>query len=223
MLTHPPSGERPRERLIRHGAGVLTDPELLAVVLRTGQPGCDAVQLGRVLLERFGSLRGLFGASPDELIATHGIGQAKGCQLLAVLELARRTLEEDLVRPDAFDHPQRVKDYCMTILGHRSVEHCIALYLDMQLRLIACRELARGTLGQACVYPREVVRDALSHHAGALIIAHNHPSGAAQASQADRAFTRHLRDALALVDIRLVDHLIVASGQAISMAELGQI
>jgi len=218
-----PESERPRERLLRHGASVLTDAELLAVMLRTGMAGRGAVDLGRLLVERFGGLRGLFAASAADLRAMPGLGDAKICQLLAVLELARRTLEETLTRECALDHPQRVKQYCTALIGHRTVEHCVALYLDSQYRLIATEELARGTLTQASVYPREVVRAALRHHAAALIIAHNHPSGVARPSGADHAMTRHLKQALALVDIRLLDHLIIAGDAAVSLAERSQI
>lgn len=224
-MTEPLSAaaERPRERLLRHGPGVLTDAEILAVMLRTGTPGCNAVELGRRLLTQFGGLRALLSAGRDEMQRVPGLGQAKICQLLAVLELARRALEEDLARGRALDQPARVKQYCAAILGHRRVEHCLALYLDSQYRLIASEDIARGTLTQASVYPREVVRAALRHHAAALILAHNHPSGVAQPSMADHRLTQHLKQALALVDIRLLDHLIVAGGQTVSLAELGQL
>lgn len=217
----PPDHERPRERLLRHGAAALHDSELLAVALRTGTRGMDAVALGRLLMARFGGLRGLFGAAPDELAAVPGLGSAKACTLAAVLELARRAIEEDLARGDALNNPERVKQYCRTALSHLTIEHCIALYLDNQLSLIACGELARGTLAQAPVYPREVVREALRHHAAAIILAHNHPSGLAQPSAADLELTRQLRQALALVDVRLIDHLIVAGGQVVSLAQMG--
>ncbi|CAB3911444.1 MULTISPECIES: RadC family protein [Achromobacter] len=213
--------ERPRERLLRHGAGALQDAELLALGLRTGIPGLNVVDLSNRLLERFCGLRGLLGATPEELMTVPGLGAAKACTLAALLELARRAIEEDLTRPDSLRHPGQVKQYCLTALGHRRVEHCIALYLDNQLRVIATGELARGTLSQASVYPREVVREALRHHAAALIVAHNHPSGLAEPSAADRGFTQQLKQALALVDVKLVDHLIVAGAAVISMAELG--
>ncbi|CAB3671750.1 RadC family protein [Achromobacter pestifer] len=213
--------ERPRERLLRHGAAALQDAELLAIALRTGIPGLNVVDLSSRLLDHFSGLRGLLGASPEALMAVPGLGTAKSCTLAALLELARRSIEEDLTRSDALQHPGQVKQYCMTALGHRQVEHCIALYLDNQLRVIATGELARGTLSQASVYPREVVREALRHHAAALIVAHNHPSGLAEASAADRGFTLQLKQALALVDIKLLDHLIVAGAAVVSMAELG--
>jgi len=215
--------ERPRERLLRHGAAALQDAELLAIALRTGIPGLNVMDLSYRLLERFSGLRGLLGATPEELMTVSGLGEAKSCTLAALLELARRTIEEDLTRNDTLRHPGQVKQYCMTALGHRRVEHCIALYLDNQLRVITTGELARGTLSQASVYPREVVREALRHHAAALIVAHNHPSGLAEASAADRGFTSQLKQALALVDIKLLDHLIVAGSTVVSMAELGDL
>ena len=218
---HLPEHERPRERLLRHGPASLRDAELLALALRTGTRGHTAIDMGCVLMHRYGGLRGLFAASPQELMSLPGLGAAKAGSLAAVLELARRVAEEQLVRQHKLSEPGSVKHYFKTALAHRSVEHCLALYLDNQLNLIASGELARGTLAQASVYPREVVREALRHHAAALILAHNHPSGAAQPSQADRDFSRQLKQALALVDIRLVDHLIVAGTTVVSMAELG--
>lgn len=215
--------ERPRERLLRHGAATLQNAELLAIALRTGVPGLNVLDLAGRLLERFSGLRGLLGATPEELLAVPGLGSAKACALAAVLELSKRAIEEELTRDSTLDHPSRVKQYCKITLAHRQIEHCIALYLDSQLRLIASGELARGTLSQASVYPREVVREALRHHAAALIVAHNHPSGLAEPSAADQAFTRHLKQALALVDVTLVDHLIVAGDHVASMAELGRL
>jgi DNA repair protein RadC len=225
LATEPPiaTDERPRERLLRHGTTVLTDAELLAIVLRTGTPGRPVVTLARDILARFGGLRGLLSARAEALAEVPGLGMAKTCQVLSVLELARRALHEDLIQGCALDQPDRVKQYCIALLGHREIEHCIALYLDNRLRLIATGEVARGTLSQASVYPREVVRDALRHHAAALILAHNHPSGLALPSQADERLTQHLKQALALVDVRLLDHLIVAGGHALSMAEHGRV
>uniref|UniRef100_UPI00333EE9CC RadC family protein n=1 Tax=Castellaniella defragrans TaxID=75697 RepID=UPI00333EE9CC len=217
------SAERPRERLLVHGAPALTNAELLAIVLRTGTRGCDAVALGRQLLERFGGLRALLSTPAEALLALPGIGSAKTCELLAIRELSRRALEEDLRAGQALSQPQRVKQFCATQLAHLRVEHCIALYLDTQLQLILCEEVSRGTLSQATVYPREVVRAALAHHAAGVILAHNHPSGLAEPSPADLALTRHLKQALALVDIRLVDHLIVGTSGAVSLAERGDL
>lgn len=218
-----PSAERPRERLLAHGAHVLTTPELLAIILRTGTRGSDAVDLARGLIGRFKGLRGLLAADAQALLEVPGLGPAKTCELLAINELNRRALAEALQAGVDLDQPQRVKHYCVAMLGHLRVEHCMALYLDSQYRLIATEELARGTLSQASVYPREVVRAGLHHHAAALILAHNHPSGVAEPSQADLTLTRHLKHALALVDIRLLDHLIVTAHGAVSLAERGQL
>ncbi|HYG43417.1 MAG TPA: DNA repair protein RadC [Bordetella sp.] len=216
-----PPHERPRERLLRHGPASLRDAELLALALRTGTQGHTAIDVGGQLLQRYGGLRGLFAASPQELMSQRGLGAAKAGSLAAILELARRVAEEQLRRQHTLSEPGSVKHYFKTALTHRTIEHVLALYLDNQLNLIATGELARGTLAQASVYPREVVREALRHHAAALILAHNHPSGTAQPSQADRDFSRRMKQALALVDIRLVDHLIVAGSTVVSMAELG--
>ncbi|MER1966255.1 DNA repair protein RadC [Castellaniella sp. GW247-6E4] len=226
--SRPPAGriaspERPRERLLAHGARSLTSAELLAVVLRTGTRGCDAVALGRRLLERFGGLRALLSAPAGTLLEIPGVGVAKTCELLAIQELSRRALEEGLRAGQSMDQPQRVKQFCAAHLAHLRVEHCIALYLDTQLQLIGCEEVSRGTLSQATVYPREVVRAALGHHAAGLILAHNHPSGLAEPSPADLSLTRHLKQALALVDIRLIDHLIVGASGTVSLAERGEL
>ncbi|MGB3289390.1 MAG: DNA repair protein RadC [Burkholderiaceae bacterium] len=218
-----PRAERPRERLLAHGAHVLTSAELLAIILRTGIKGRDAVSLGRDLIERFRGLRALLSADAQTLLAMPGLGTAKACELLAINELSRRALEEDLKAGQALDQPQRVKHYCTATLGHLHVEHCMALYLDSQFRLIVAEEVSRGTLTQASVYPREVIKAGLRHHAAALILAHNHPSGISEPSEADLALTRHLKNALALVDIRLLDHLIVTPTGAVSLAERGQI
>ncbi|RIQ50912.1 RadC family protein [Bordetella avium] len=217
--------QRPRERLLRLGAPLLNDAELLALCLRTGRHGCNALELAQRLLTRHGGLRGIFALSAQELCTEPGLGVAKACSLLVAPELSRRSIEETLLGRQAMKHPEEVRRYCLTALAHQPVEHCIALYLDQQLQLLACGELERGTLGRASVFPREVVREALRLHAGAIILAHNHPSGNPQPSAADCAFTQQLSQALALalVDIRLVDHIIVARDQALSMAERGLI
>ena len=222
-LARKPSHERPRERLLAHGAHVLTSPELLAIILRTGIKGCDAVTLGHRLIDRFDGLRGLLTADAQTLLGIDGLGMAKTCELLAIKELNRRALAEDLKTGQALDQPQRVKHYCIATLGHLQIEHCVALYLDSQFRLITSEEVAKGTLTQASVYPREVIKAALRHHAAALILAHNHPSGVSEPSEADLALTRHLKHALAMVDVRLLDHLIVTATGATSLAERGQI
>ncbi len=223
LHTPPPKTERPRERLIAHGPHVLTTPELLAIILRTGIKGCNAVSLGHMLIEQFNGLRALLSADARTLLSIPGLGAAKACELLAINELNRRALEEDLKAGQALDQPQRVKHYCTAKLGHLAVEHCMALYLDSQFRLITSEEVSRGTLTQASIYPREVIKAGLKHHAAALILAHNHPSGISEPSEADLALTRHLKHALALVDIRLLDHLIVTGSGAVSLAERGQI
>ena len=218
-----PHAERPRERLMTHGAHVLTSPELLAIILRTGTRGCDAITLGQRLITHFGGLRGLLSADAPALLHIKGVGMAKASELVAINELNRRALEEDLKTGVALDQPDRVKHYCTAHLGHLSVEHCLALYLDSQFRLIASEEVSRGTLTQASVYPREIIKSGLRHHAAAMILAHNHPSGVAEPSNADLSLTQHLKKALALVDIRLLDHLIVTANSATSLAERGQV
>lgn len=222
LQTDSHRAERPRERLLAHGAHVLTSSELLAIVLRTGVRGCTAVALGQRLITQFGGLRGLLATDARALLQVRGLGMAKVAELLAISEINRRALQEDLRAGSALNNPSVVKQYCMARLGHLPIEHCMALYLDSQYRLIVSEEVARGTLNQASVYPREIVKAALRHHAAALILAHNHPSGVAEPSDADLALTRHLRKALALVDIRLLDHLIVTGNHALSLAERGE-
>lgn len=214
-----PVAERPRERLLSQGAGVLSDAELLAVFLRTGVRGRSAVGVARDLLDRAGGLGGLFRA-PDELQAK-GLGPAKRAQLRAVLEVARRCLGEELKAGAALTSPGAVRDYLRLLLGDRPHEVFVCLWLDAQHRVLESRELFRGTLTQTSVYPREVVKAALSANAAAVIFAHNHPSGVAQPSQADELLTRNLRDALALVEVKVLDHFIVAGRQALSFAERG--
>ena len=213
-----PEGERPRERLLEHGAAVLTDAELLAVLLRTGIRGKSAVDLGRDLLRQFKSLAGLFGA---DLSAVKGLGPAKRAQFEAALELARRSLHEQLREESALTSPGAVRDYLRLAIASRAHEVFVCIWLDAQHRTIACEEIFRGTLTQTSVYPREVVKAGLKMNAAAVIFAHNHPSGAAQPSRADELLTRNLKDALALVEIKVLDHFIVAGSQAISFAERG--
>jgi DNA repair protein RadC len=213
--------ERPRERLLRHGPGVLTDAELLAILLRTGTRGCNAVELGRKLLQEFNGLRGLFAASTDDLRAIPGLGDVKTGQLHAILELARREIAETLNRDDVLNTPSAVKQYCSLTLGHRDIECCMALYLDTGNRLIASNMLSEGTLAQTVVYPREIVRGALRLHAASVILSHNHPSGNPEPSDADARLTKQVKSALALVDIRLLDHIVVAGRTTTSLAERG--
>jgi DNA repair protein RadC len=220
-ITAWPKDERPRERLLAHGARALSDAELLAIFLRVGVKGKSAVDLAREMLQRFGSLNRLFAASKAELTGLHGLGDAKFVQLQAVMEMARRAIHESLKDADALNSPQAVRDYLRLTLSRLPHEVFVAVFLTAQNRVIAVEELFRGSLTQTSVYPREVVKRALHHNAGALIFAHNHPSGEAQPSAADRALTRTLAEALALVDVRVLDHFVVAPGAAVSFAEQG--
>lgn len=222
-LSDLPLDLRPRERLLRHGPAALTDGELLAIVLRTGVAGCNVLELAQRLLTQFGGLRGLLGTEANQLAGAQGIGPAKASLLVAILELARRSIAEELAEGRTLDRPELMQSFCSAVLGHQTIEVCIALYLDNRLRLIAHEEVSKGTLSQATVYPREIVRAALRHHAASVVLAHNHPSGLAEPSSADTHLTKHLAKALALVDIRLTDHIIVAGGKAISMARLGKL
>jgi len=216
-----PLAERPRERLLALGPEHLSDAELVAVCLRTGAKGKSAIDLARELIQRFGGLHGLLAAERGGLSAVKGLGSAKSAQLAAVLELARRCLHEEMRAGDALTSPGTVRDYLRLALGGREHEVFVALFLDAQHRVLAVHELFRGTLTQTSVYPREVVKAALRANAAAAIFAHNHPSGVAQPSQADELLTRSLRDALALVDIKVLDHFVVAGNQALSFAERG--
>jgi DNA repair protein RadC len=221
-ITDWPEAERPREKLLARGALALSDAELLALFLRVGVRGKSAVDLARDLLTRFGSLNRLFAASVSDLSAVHGMGSAKYAQLQAVLEMARRALGETLQELPVIDSPGAVRDYLRLHIGQQPQEVFIALWLDARHQLIACEELSRGTLTQTSVYPREVVKSALAHNAAAVIFAHNHPSGSNTPSAADEALTRALRDALGLVDVRTLDHFIVAgSTPPLSLAERG--
>ena len=215
-----PPAERPRERLLANGAKALSDAELLAVILRTGVRGKSAVELGRDLLARFRSVAGLFGA---DLSDVKGLGPAKRAQFEAAIELARRSIGEQLSQGAgaALTSPGAVRDYLRLALGRREHEVFVCIWLDAQHRVSAFEEPFRGTLTQTSVYPREIVKSALAANAAAVIFAHNHPSGAAQPSQADELLTRNLKDALALVDVKVLDHFIVAGHQVISFAERG--
>jgi len=216
-----PELERPREKLLHLGPASLSDAELLAIFLRTGVRGKSAVDLARELLLRCGSLGALFAAKRTELAGLPGLGDAKLAQLQAVLEMARRALAETLRSSDALGSPGAVRDFLRLTLANREREVFLAVMLDAQNRVLACEELFRGTLTQTSVYPREVVKCALEHNAAAVIFAHNHPSGVAQPSQADELLTRNLKEALALVEVKVLDHFIVAGSQAISFAERG--
>ena len=219
-----PPDARPREKLLARGAGALSDAELLALLLRTGTAGRGVLQMAQELLAQFGGVAGLLHAGADDLKRVKGLGgSAKRAELMAVLELARRALAEQLKERAAFDSAAAVKDYLQLHLAARPHEVFAVLFLDAQHKLIALEELFRGTLTQTSVYPREVALRALHHHAAAVILAHNHPSGGVQPSRADEAITQNLKSALALIDVRVLDHVIVAPGQALSMAEKGLI
>ena len=221
-ITDWPVDERPRERLLAQGAASLSDAELLAIFLRVGVRGKSAVDLARQLIGRFGSLNRLFSASRDEFSAIPGRGPAKYAQLQAVLEMARRALDENLRQNDALASPAAVRDYLRLHLAGLPHEVFFALWLDAQNRLLAAEELFRGTLTQTSVYPREVVKKALGHNAASVVLAHNHPSGVAEPSSADRELTAELRRALVLVDVRVLDHFVVAgSSVPLSFAEQG--
>lgn len=215
-----PATERPRERLLASGASALSDAELLAIVLRTGVRGKSAVELARELLSRFNGLGGLLHAGA-ELARIRGLGAAKRAQFAAVVELAQRAIGEGLKQGDLLTSPGAVRDYLRLAIGARPHEVFICIWLDAQHRVIQFDEPFRGTLTQTSVYPREIVKTALARNAAAVIFAHNHPSGVAQPSQADEMLTRNLRDALALVDVRVLDHFVVAGNQAMSFAERG--
>jgi len=229
MKQLPPQA-RPREKLLARGPGALSDAELLAILLRTGMAGKGVLQLAAELLAPrgeaqggtgFGGIAGLLQASLADLSRIKGLGPAKRAELMAVLELARRAMAEQLRQRPVLDGVDTVKTYVQLHLAHRAHEVFAVLFLDAQHRLIALEELFRGTLTHTSVYPREVVMRALHHHSAALILAHNHPSGQVQPSAADRQLTQTLRSALALVDVRVLDHVIVAPGAALSMAQEG--
>lgn len=217
-----PADARPREKLLARGPGALSDTELLALLLRTGTKGRGVFELAADTLFRFQGLAGLLHAGPEQLREVKGLGgTAKRAELLAVLELARRAMAEQLKAREVFGSPEAVKNYLQLHLARKPHEVFAGLFLDAQNKLIAMEELFRGTLTQTSVYPREVVLKALQHHAAAVVLAHNHPSGTVQPSRADEALTQTLKAALALVDVRVLDHVIVAPGHALSMAEKG--
>ncbi len=220
-ITDWPVGERPREKLLAKGAAALSDAELLAIFLRTGVKGRSAVDLARELLSKYGSLTGLFAAELDDFCKVAGMGPAKFAQLQAVLEMSRRALKEELQRGDMLNSPQVVRDYLQLLLAGRQQEVFLVLFLNTQHCVIASEELFHGTLSQTSVYPREVVKRALFYNAAAVILAHNHPSGSTEPSQSDQLLTSALKQALALVDVTVLDHFVVSSGQTLSFAERG--
>lgn len=216
-----PACERPREKLIDRGPATLSDAELLAIFLRTGCQGLSAVDLARRLLTDFGGLRGILEADRQHFCAARGLGDAKFAQLQAVLEMARRHLAEQLTRPQAFTSADAVRHFLTSHLRHKPHEVFAALFLDNQHGLLRYEELSTGTIDGASVYPREVVKQVLRYNAAAVIFAHNHPSGVAEPSAADRSITTRLVQALNLVDVRVLDHFVVGEGEVVSFAERG--
>ncbi|PPD39879.1 MAG: hypothetical protein CTY16_18560 [Methylobacter sp.] len=214
-------GDRPREKLLQRGAGALTDAELLAIFLRTGTPGKSAVDLARDLLADFGSLKALLDADQARFCKANGLGSAKYAQLQAVLEMAKRHFQEILQRGNALTSPDITRAYLSAQLRGYTYEVFACLFLDNQHRVIQFEELFRGTIDGASVYPREIAKRALHHNAAAIIFAHNHPSGIAEPSQADQHITDKLKQALALFDIRVLDHFIIGDGLPYSFAEHG--
>ncbi len=220
-ITDWPEGERPREKLLARGAASLSDAELLAIFLRVGVTGKSAVDLARDLLAHFGGLTRLFAADRAAFSAFPGMGPAKFAQLQAVLEMSRRALAEEMRSGDALNSPAAVRDWLRLKLAGLPHEVFLAVFLDAQNRVVDAEELFRGSLTQTSVYPREVVKRALAHNAAGVILAHNHPSGVAEPSQADRWLTDQLKAALGLVDVKVLDHFIVAGGAGLSFAERG--
>lgn len=216
-----PASERPRERMFAHGPAALTDAELIAVVLGAGRAGASALDVARDLLARHRGLSGLFGESLETLADVEGVGPAKAAKLKAGIELSRRLLREEVTQRDALTSPDAVRDFLRLSIASLPHEAFVVLFLDSQHRLLAADELFRGTLAQTSVYPREVVKAALARNAAAVIFAHNHPSGVAEPSRADELLTQALKQALALVDIRTLDHFVVAGHRVVSFAERG--
>jgi DNA repair protein RadC len=215
------TGMMPREKLAQHGVNALSDAELLAILLGTGAARRTVTELAAELLSGFGGLRGLLLAGRETLERQRGLGPAKSAQLLAVLELSRRYLRETVSRSPALENPRATQRYLKSVLRDHPHEVFAALFLDTRHRVITFEELFRGTIDGATVYPRVVAEKALRHGAAALIVAHNHPSGVSEPSLADQAITRRLKEALALLDIRLLDHFIIGEGEPVSMAALG--
>ena len=216
-----PADQRPREKLLARGAASLVDAELLALLLRTGYKGQGVMALADHVLQSFDGFAGLLHATPAGLESIKGLGPAKRAELLAVIEMARRALAEQMQSRPVFDSPGRVKDYLSLHLRGCEQEVFVVMFLDGQHRLLCIEDMFRGTLTQTSVYPREVVKRALALNAGAVVLAHNHPSGVSEPSRADEFLTQTLKSALQLVDVRVLDHLVVGQGQVVSMAERG--
>ena len=221
VLKDIPAAARPREKLLTLGPAALADAELIALLLRTGLPGTSVLQLAQQLLDAFGGLRGLLQASAADLKRIKGLGPAKRAEIVAVMELARRSLAQRLAQRTVLSSPQQVKDFLRLQLAHEGQEVFAVMFLDVQNQLLRFEEMFRGTLSQTSVYPREVVKRALALQASAVILAHNHPSGTAEPSRADEFLTQTLKQALQLIDVRVIDHLVVGGDQAISFAERG--
>ena len=220
-LLNLPADARPREKLLARGPTALADAELLALLLRTGLPGLGVLQLAQALLDRFGGLAGLLHADARALQDIKGLGPAKRAEVAAVLEIARRVLAQQLAEQPLFDAPQAVKDYLALHLRPLAHEAFAVLFLDTRHRLLQLEVMFRGTLAHTSVHPREIVKRALALNAAAVVLAHNHPSGAAEPSRADELLTQSVRAALQLVDVRVLDHLVVGAGSVLSFAERG--
>lgn len=220
-ITDWPAAQRPREKLVQQGASTLSDAELLAIFLRMGTAGKSAVDLAHDLLRHFGSLNGIFAASEREICSIHGMGISKYAQLQAIFEMSCRALAEQMQQRDVLSSPRQVRDYLCLKLGGLEHEVFVALFLDARNRVLAQEQMFTGSLTQTSVYPREVVKRALYHNAAAVIFAHNHPSGVTEQSRADELLTAALKQALALVDVRVLDHFVIAGNQTLSFAEKG--
>ncbi len=218
-----PTESQPREKLLSHGAQSLTDAELLAIFLRTGVQGMNVIELADYLIKDFGSLRKLFCSSEEEFCRHRGLGVAKYVQLQAVVEMTTRYLSETLTKGDVMESPDHTRHYLSSRLRDKEREVFLILYLDTQHRVILDEILFEGTINSASIYPREIVKRALFHNSSAVIVAHNHPSGIAEPSLSDKSITKRINDALAMVDIRLLDHFVVGDGCVVSFAERGLI
>lgn len=218
-ITHWPLSERPREKLLQKGVNTLSDAELLAIFLRTGITGKSAVDLARELLSHFGSLTSIFAASQNNFCQIPGMGIAKYAQLQAVLEMSRRALGEELKKGNTLSSPELVRSFLRLSLANKQHEVFIGIFLDAKNHAIATEELFSGTLTQTSVYPREIIKRALFHNAAAIIFAHNHPSGVAEPSHADKILTQSLKQALAFIDVKVLDHFVIGNGTALSFAE----
>lgn len=221
-ITDWPEGERPREKLLQKGVSALSDAELLAIFLRVGVRGKSAVDLSRELLQTFGSLNGIFSADLTAINQINGMGESKYCQLQAIFEMSRRALSEDIQNRDTLNSPDKVRDYLTLSLSKLNHEVFMVLFLDTQNRVIAHEIMFEGSLTQTSVYPREVIKRVLHYNAASVILAHNHPTGNAVPSQADKSITKELKAALALIDVRVIDHFIVAGNESYSFAAHGE-